>query len=104
MCQAPTENPYAIEYVQMTPEESAMLQISTAYRMSGRHMSFVEDALYSLWVRQAQKEGHSQAREIACFALRQQGLEPRYVVVGELGYIEIEPSNSKPQPSSETFQ
>jgi len=86
-----SDEDWAPTFIKMEPEQMAMIIINTAYQMSGRKMTFVEDAVYALRIRDAMKEGKKKPEEIASRALEMEGWQPQYVVHGEVGYLAIGP-------------
>jgi len=85
-------DPYAVTEIklQLQPEQIAMFLINGAYRAAGKEMTFVEDAIYTLRIRQAAGEGVTDPDQIAMRALEMEGWKPCYVTRGEIGYISIE--------------
>jgi len=88
------EDQYAVREAKLEPEQIAMFLINGAYRDAGRDMTFIEDALYAIRIRQAVREGITNPNSIAIRALELEGWQPQYVVRGEIGLISI----AEPEP------
>jgi hypothetical protein len=78
-----------LDATEVTPEENAMMMINAAYFFSGRKITFVEDALYAIRIRDAIKDGVIDPEKIAIRALELEGWQPEYVVRGEIGFLSL---------------
>lgn len=78
--------------MQLEPEQIAMFWINGAYREAGKKMTFVEDAIYALRIRDAVREGKQTPEEIAMRALEMEGWRPKWATHGEISAIVIEPA------------
>jgi hypothetical protein len=88
------EDPYAVTEAKLSPEQIAMFWINGAYRDAGKKMTFVEDAIYALRIRDAAREGKRSAEEIAMRALELEGWRPEWVTYGEISIIAIKPADA----------
>jgi hypothetical protein len=89
---AANEDPYAVTEIKLQPEQIAMFWINGAYREAGKKMTFVEDAVYALRIRDAVREGMRTPEDIAMRALELEGWRPSWVTYGELSIIKIDPA------------
>lgn len=83
---------------QTSPEEIAMMLINAAYFFSGIRIGFVEDAIYAVRIRDVMKEGLTDPDAIAVRAMEMEGLAPKFVRRGEIGFYCIEESDA-PKPT-----
>lgn len=87
-------NPYAVTEIKLEPEQIAMFWINGAFRDAGKKLTFLEDAIYALRIRDAVREGMRTPEDIAMRALELEGWRPKWVTHGELAAIVIEPADA----------
>ncbi|MBA1156905.1 hypothetical protein [Microvirga mediterraneensis] len=87
-------DPYALTEIKLQPEQIAMFWINGAYRDAGKKMTFLEDAVYALRIRDAVREGKRTPEDIAMRALELEGWRPEWVTYGEISIIKIEAADS----------
>lgn len=85
---------YAVKEIKLEPEQIAMFWINGAYREAGKKMTFLEDAIYALRIREAVREGKRDPDDIAMRALEMEGWRPEWVTYGEIRLIKIEPASA----------
>ena len=68
-----------------------MFWITGAFRAMGKEMTFLEDAIYALRVRDALREGMRAPDDIAGRALEMEGWRAKWITCGQICRLEVEP-------------
>jgi len=68
-----------------SPEGVAFQLVEGAFRMSGRELTFLEDALFAVHIKEAMAEGWDEPDDLAFRALQLAGWDPVWLKSGEIG-------------------